>query len=145
MKEGPELLPTEYANIFSDLPDRPVQKVSALQHYRLVHESLENASVTPFPESDPIALPGIKYVKIFEYVKGAQIPGAGIIELPVVTNTGRTFTYRQESVNGRFIVPYPTGESPYDVRATAEYHVVGTSRYIAVTEDDITAGRQVTG
>jgi len=145
MKEGPELLPTEYANIFSDLPDRPVQKVSALQHYRLVHESLENASVTPFPESDPITLPGIKYVKIFEYVKGAQIPGAGIIELPVVTNAGRTFTYRQESVNGMFIVPYPTGGSPYDVRATAEYHVVGTSRYIAVTEDDITEGRQVTG
>jgi len=145
MKEGPELLPTEYANIFSDIPDRPVQQVSALQHYRLVHESLENASVTPFPESDPITLPGIKYVKIFEYVRGAQIPGEGIIELPVVTNTGRTFVYRQESENGMFVVPYPTGGSPYDVRATADYHIAGTSRYIAVTEDDITGGRRVTG
>jgi dolichyl-diphosphooligosaccharide--protein glycosyltransferase len=145
MKEGEELLPTEYANIFSDLPDRPVQQVPALQHYRLVHESMENASVTPFPESDPITLPGIKYVKIFEYVKGAQIPGEGSIELPVVTNTGRTFVYRQESENGMFIVPYPTGGSPYDVRATADYHIAGTSRYIAVTEDDITQGRRVTG
>ena len=130
---------------FQIFPNRPVQKVPALQHYRLVHESMENASVTPFPESDPITLPGIKYVKIFEFVKGAQIPGDGIIELPVVTNTGRTFIYRQESENGMFIVPYPTGGSPYDVRATAEYHIVGTSRYIAVTENDVTEGRQVTG
>ena len=145
MKEGPELLPTEYANIFSDLPDRPVQQVPALQHYRLVHESMENASVTPFPESDFITLPGIKYVKIFEYVRGAQIPGEGIIELPVVTNTGRTFVYRQESVQGMFTVPYPTGESPYDVHATGDYHIAGTSRYITVTEDDITGGRRVTG
>jgi oligosaccharyl transferase (archaeosortase A-associated) len=145
MKEGPELLPTEYANIFSDLPDRPVQHVPALQHYRLVHESMENASVTPFPESDPITLPGIKYVKIFEFVKGAQIPGEGIIELPVATNTGRTFVYRQESQNGMFIVPYPTRGSRYDVRATGEYHIVGTSRYLPVTEDDITKGNQVNG
>ncbi len=143
MKEGPELLPTVYANIFSDLPDRTVQQVPALQHYRLVYESLENASVTPFPESDPITLPGIKYVKIFEYVKGAQIPGEGVIELPVVTNTGRTFVYRQESENGMFIVPYPTTGSHYDVHAIAQYHIVGMSRYIAVTENDVTEGRQV--
>jgi len=145
VKEGPELLPTQYANIFSDLPNIPVQKVPALQHYRLVHESMENASVIPFPESDPVILPGIKYVKIFEFVKGAQIPGEGIIELPVVTNTGRTFVYRQESENGMFIVPYPTKGSPYDVRATAEYHVMGTSRYISVTENDVTEGNQVMG
>jgi len=145
MKEGEELQPTEYANIFSDLPDRPVQQIPALQHYRLIHESLDNATVTPFPESDPITLPGIKYVKIFEYVKGAQIPGDGIIELPVVTNTGRTFVYRQASENGMFTVPYPTGGSLYNVRATAEYHIAGTSRYIAVTEDDITEGTRVTG
>jgi len=145
MKEGPELLPTQYANVFSDLPNMPLQKVPALKHYRLVYESMENASVTPFPESMPITLPGIKNVKIFEFVKGAQIPGEGIIELPVVTNTGRTFVYRQESENGIFIVPYPTQGSPYDVRAAAEYHIVGTSRYIAVMENDVTEGNQVIG
>ncbi|MCK9593492.1 MAG: oligosaccharyl transferase, archaeosortase A system-associated [Methanoregula sp.] len=144
-KEGPELLPTQYANIFSDLPNLPVQKVPALQHYRLVHESMENASVIPFPESDPVILSGIKYVKIFEFVKGAQIHGEGIIELPVVTNTGRTFVYRQESENGMFIVPYPTRGSLYGVRAVAEYHIVGSSRYITVTENDVTKGNRIAG
>jgi len=145
MSEGPELLPTAYANVFSDIPDGPVRKVPALQHYRLVYESKEDASVTPFPESDPFTLQDIKYVKIFEFVRGAQIAGEGIIELPVVTNTGRTFVYRQESANGMFIVPYPTGGSPYEVRATAAYHIVGTSRYITVTEDDINEGRRIAG
>ena len=145
MKEGSELLPKKYANVFSDLPNEPVQKVPALHHYRLVHESMENESVIPFPESDPITLPDIKYVKIFEFVKGAQIPGKGIIELQVVTNTGRTFVYRQESENDMFIVPYPTKGSPYDVRAAAEYHIVGTSRYIEVTENDVKVGNQVIG
>jgi dolichyl-diphosphooligosaccharide--protein glycosyltransferase len=106
---------------------------------------MEDASVTPFPESDPYTLPDIKYVKIFEFVRGAQIAGEGIIELPVVTNTGRTFVYRQESANGLFIVPYPTGGSTYGVRATADYHIVGTSRYITVTEDDVTEGRRIAG
>ena len=145
IQEGPELLPTRYADIFSDFPDRPIQQVPALRHYRLVHESMENASVTPFPESDPITLPDIKYVKIFEFVKGAQISGDGIIELPVVTNTGRTFVYRQESENGEFVVPYSTEGTRYDVRATGKYHIAGTSRYITVTEDDITQGNRVTG
>jgi dolichyl-diphosphooligosaccharide--protein glycosyltransferase len=145
MKEGPELLPTQYANIFSDLPNMTVQKVPALHHYRLVHESAENASVTPFPESDPVTLSGIKYVKIFEFVRGAKISGEGVIELPVVTNTGRIFVYRQESENGTFIVPYPTTGGPYDVHATAQYHIMGTSRYITVTENDITEGREVAG
>jgi len=143
MKEGPELLPTKYADIFSDLPNMTVQTVPALQHYRLVHESPENASVMPFPESDSIPLPGIKYVKIFEFVKGAQISGEGMIELPVVTNTGRIFVYRQESENGTFIVPYPTTGSLYEVHATGEYHIVGTSRYITVTENDIKEGNGV--
>jgi len=145
IKEGPELLPTRYANVYSDLPNRTVQVLPALHHYRLVHESPDDASVKSFPESDPITLPDIKYVKIFEFVKGAQISGEGIIELPVITNTGRTFIYRQESENGLFVVPYPTSGSPYDVRATAEYHIVGTSRYITVTENDVIAGNRVTG
>ena len=66
----------------------------------------------PFPESEPFTLTGIKMVKIFEYVNGARIPGEGTIEIPLVTNTRRTFTYRQDSTDGRFIVPYSTTGNP---------------------------------
>jgi len=145
VSEGKDLTPGNYANIFSDLPNQTVQEIPALKHYRLIHESPNNASVKIFPESDTIALPDIKYVKIFEYVKGAHISGDGIIELPLVTNTGRTFVYQQGSETGKFVVPYSTQDSPYDVRATGPYHIVGTSRYITVTEKDVTGGNRVSG
>jgi dolichyl-diphosphooligosaccharide--protein glycosyltransferase len=120
-------------------------EISALKHYRLIHESPNNASVKIFPESDIMTLSGIKYVKIFEYVKGAHISGDGVIELPLVTNTGRTFVYQQESENGEYVVPYSTLGNQYDVRATGQYHIVGTTRYIAVTEKDVTEGNHVSG
>jgi dolichyl-diphosphooligosaccharide--protein glycosyltransferase len=120
-----------------------VQKVPALRQYRLIHESEQNASATLFPESGPVGLPGIKMVKIFEYVKGAHISGTGIIELPIVTNTGRTFVYRQESSGGEFVVPYSTQGNPYEVRTTGLYHITGTNRYFAVTEDEVTSGKTV--
>ena len=84
-------------------------------------------------------------VKVFEYVTGARIPGEGTIELPLVTNTGRAFTYRQESVEGTFIVPYSTTGNPYEVRATGMYHLAGTDKYFTVTEDDVKNGKTVTG
>ncbi|MEI7857810.1 MAG: oligosaccharyl transferase, archaeosortase A system-associated, partial [Methanomicrobiales archaeon] len=83
--------------------------------------------------------------KIFEYVNGAHIAGDGIIEVPIVTNTGRTFIYRQESVNGEFVVPYSTTGNHYEVRATGPYHITGTSRHISVTEDDVMTGNLVKG
>ena len=143
--EGAELLPTTYAAIYSSLPDKPVAKVPALVHFRLVHESADDAPVTPFPESVSTILPGIRTVKIFEYVPGARIPGNGIIELPVVTNTGRTFTYRQESNGGEFIVPYSTEGNGTGVRATGPYHLAGTNRYFTVTENDVVGGKTVAG
>jgi dolichyl-diphosphooligosaccharide--protein glycosyltransferase len=126
VQEGLEIEPGRYANIFSDLPNRTLQSIPALKHYRLIHESPNDASVKIFPESDTVTLSEIKYVKIFEYVKGAHIPGEGIIEVTLVTNMGRTFVYQQESENGEFVVPYSTQENPYDVRATGQYHIVGT-------------------
>jgi len=90
-------------------------------------------------------LSDIKYVKIFEYVKGAHITGNGIIEVPLITNTGRTFVYRQESENGEFIVPYSTQGNCYEVHETGQYHIFGTSRYIAVMENDVLEGKQVSG
>ena len=145
VKEGISLTPGRYADMFSDLPNRTIQQIAALKHYRLIHESPDDASVKIFPESDTITLQDIKYIKIFEYVKGAHIQGNGIIELPVVTNTGRTFVYRQESENGEFIVPYSTQGNPYEVRAIGQYHIVGTSQYITVTEKDVTEETRVPG
>jgi dolichyl-diphosphooligosaccharide--protein glycosyltransferase len=143
IEEGPELLPTSYANIYSDMPNEPLRTVPALAHYRLVHESPEDASVVPFPESEPFTLSGIKMVKIFEYVEGAHIAGEGTIELPVVTNTGRTFIYRQESAGGEFIVPYSTQGNTYNVRATGPYHIIGTSRTFEVSEEAVVEGQAV--
>ncbi|MDD1730094.1 MAG: oligosaccharyl transferase, archaeosortase A system-associated [Methanospirillum sp.] len=113
----------------------PVSKVPALQHYRLVHESPTRAS----PES----LPDIRYVKIFEYVPGAVIHGEGVIEIPVTTNTGRNFVYRQESTNGTFTVPYPTNAKIGDVTTTGPYKIVSTGKEYQVTDDQIQAGSVV--
>jgi len=113
----------------------PVDTVPALQHYRLVHESPDNVF-----SSDNV---DVRYVKIFEYVKGAHIKGEGIIEVPVVTNTGRAFTYRQASVNGEFIVPYSTTGNPYDVKTTGKYTISGTGKQFEVPESAILEGSTV--
>ncbi len=113
----------------------PVDTVPALRHYRLVHESPTNVFEAKIPD--------IKYVKVFEYVKGARIKGEGIIEVPIITNTGRTFTYRQQSVNGEFIVPYPTTGTTYDVKTAGNYRIVGTDKHYAVPEDAVENGLAV--
>ena len=115
---------------------RPIDTVPALQHYRLVHESPTNV----FDAKTGV---DVKYVKIFEYVKGAHIKGDGIIEVPVITNTGRTFTYRQASANGEFIVPYPTTDNPYGVRTTGKYTITGTGKQLEVPESAVSGGLAV--
>ena len=85
----------------------------------------------------------MRYVKVFEYVPGARIKGEGVIESPVVTNTGRQFTWRAASVNGEFIVPYSTEGNPYDVRATGKYRIAGTGREYSVSEDAVMRGVQI--
>ena len=112
----------------------PVEPVPALQHYRLVHESPSNV----FTDGADI-----KYVKIFEYVKGAKIKGDGFIEIPVRANTGRTFVYKQESIHGEFIVPYSTSNNPYDVVPIGLYHIMGTEKYYNVTENAVMNGLSV--
>jgi dolichyl-diphosphooligosaccharide--protein glycosyltransferase len=141
--EGAELRPATYAALYSSLPDKPLQAVPALRQFRLIHESEHNATATLFPESDPVSLPGIRVVKIFESVKGARMSGTGIIELPLVTNTGRAFTYRQESHDGEFVLPYSTLGNPYEVQATGPYHIAGTSRFINVTEQEVIGGMEI--
>ncbi|WP_440951290.1 oligosaccharyl transferase, archaeosortase A system-associated [Methanosphaerula subterraneus] len=119
----------------------PAEQVTALQHYRLVHESPSNGAQSLMGAQEGI--PDIKYVKVFEYVKGAHIKGDGVIEVPVVTNTGRTYTYRQQSVNGEFIVPYATSGNPYEVKTTGSYRIVGTGQSFDVTESAIQTGATV--
>nr|WP_319539782.1 oligosaccharyl transferase, archaeosortase A system-associated [uncultured Methanospirillum sp.] len=113
----------------------PVSTVPALQHYRLVHESPTRAS--------PEGLPDVRYVKVFEYVPGAVIHGEGIIEIPVKTNTGRTFVYKQESVNGTFTVPYPTNTKVGDVTTQGPYRISSTGKEYQVTDDQILSGSVV--
>lgn len=76
-------------------------------------------------------------MKVFEYVNGAEIRGEGVIEVPVVTNTGREFVYRQASENGRFVVPYSTVGNPYDVKTAGNYRIVGGTEEFTVTEEAV--------
>jgi len=96
------------AEVVSQTPAVTSAPLEALGHYRLVHES--QSSVTSN---------GQKYVKIFEHVPGATITGQAspgsevVISVPIATNRGRNFEYRQSTVadsNGSFslVVPYST-------------------------------------
>lgn len=115
---------------------RPIETVPALQHYRLVHESPTNV----FDAKTGV---DVRYVKVFEYVKGAHIRGEGIIEVPVITDNGRKFTYRQESVKGEFIVPFSTTGNPYGVKTTGQYTIAGTGKKYEVPESAVTEGLTV--
>ena len=115
----------------------PSTDVPALQHFRLVYESttyVAGGYYTGVNEG------GTAYVKTFEYVPGAVIKGEGTIEVKVITNNGRTFTYRQESVDGQFVVPYPTSGSTYDVKTTGLYTIIETGQTFAVSEDAVLDG-----
>jgi dolichyl-phosphooligosaccharide-protein glycotransferase len=121
-----------HAEALSPVITFPIETVPALRHYRLVHESPSNVF-----NSNTI---DVKYVKVFEYVKGAHIKGEGIIEVPVTTNTGRNFIYRQMSLNGEFIVPYSTTGNPYGVKTTGKYRVISTGKEYDVPESAIMQG-----
>lgn len=110
-------------------PNQPVETVPALGHYRLVHESPSNAGGI-----------AVKYVKVFEYVEGARLRGEGTIEVPVVTNTGRAFTWRATAVNGEFVLPYATGGSTAGVRTTGPYRLISTGRSVEVSEAAVQSG-----
>jgi len=121
-----------HATVLSPAFIFPVDTVPALRHYRLVHESPTNVFAAKTPD--------LKYVKVFEYVQGAHIRGEGIIEIALVSNSGRPFTYRQQSINGEFIVPYSTSQNPYGVKAFGKYRISGTSREFDVPENAVMQG-----
>jgi oligosaccharyl transferase (archaeosortase A-associated) len=121
-----------HADALSPAITLPIETVPALRHYRLVHESPSNVFNSNTAD--------MKYVKVFEYVKGAHIKGEGIIEVPVISNTGRNFTYRQMSLNGEFIVPYSTTGNQYGVKTTGKYRVITTGKEYNVPESAIMQG-----
>ncbi|MCQ1539542.1 oligosaccharyl transferase, archaeosortase A system-associated [Methanocalculus taiwanensis] len=110
-------------------------ELDALQRFRLVYESQQNV------------LSGggdIRYVKIFEFVPGAILSGEGTIEVPIETNTGRTFMYRQKSRNGVFVLPYPNEAGPDDVvLTTAPYRIVETGQQVVVPYRAVMEGLRI--
>ncbi len=110
----------------------PIEPVPALRHYRLVHESPTNVFNSNTTD--------VKYVKVFEYVQGAHIKGEGIIQVPVITDTGRTFTYQQASINGEFIVPYSTTGNSYGVKTTGKYRILSSGKEYDVPESAVMQG-----
>jgi dolichyl-diphosphooligosaccharide--protein glycosyltransferase len=112
---------------------QPTTTLTALNHYRLVHESPSNVLSGQ-------GAPDLNYVKVFEYVPGARIRGEGMIELPVVSNTGRQYVWRAASENGEFIVPYSTEGNPYEVKAAGKYRITGTGREVSVSEQAVMSG-----
>ncbi len=123
------------ATALSGFIDQPVDVVPALRHFRIVYESPTNARQSGYPE--------MKAVKIFEIVEGARIRGEGIIELPLETIQGRQFTYRQQSSNGEFVVPYATGDTGKGVRALGPYRIAGSGVTFEVREEDVLQGRLI--
>jgi oligosaccharyl transferase (archaeosortase A-associated) len=138
------------AEVVSQSPVMTSVPLEALGHYRLVHES--ESSVTSNDQ---------KYVKIFEHVPGATITGTAspgtevVISVPITTNRGRNFLYKQSNVvdsDGRFslVVPYST-EGPatwstnFDTGPLGPYTLrVGSVQYdVRVPEGAVIAGSSI--
>ncbi|KKH47438.1 oligosaccharyl transferase, archaeosortase A system-associated [Methanosarcina sp. 1.H.A.2.2] len=141
---------------------------NGMKQYRLVHESWVGQSDEAgykqvynslFGGSIPEVDTG--YVKIFEYVKGAQITGTASpnetvkISTTILTGQGRTFDYSQSTTSdseGRyeFTVPYSTegpisGETQFDTSPASAYVVSygGTTKEVRVSEEAVLTGKEV--
>jgi len=121
------------AAVVSTMTIQSTEAQPALRHYRLVHESPTNVYGGQ-------AQVDLRYVKVFEYVPGARIRGEGMIELPVITNTGRQFVWKAASENGEFILPYSTEGNPYEVKAAGKYRIIATGREVSVSEQAVMSG-----
>ena len=117
-------------------------------HYRLVYESPTTAGTLGDGTE-------IKYVKIFEIVKGAKIKGKAppnamlALYLPIVSNQGREYTILKQTQsdaegNYEFIVSI-SQDGPYGVRPTDLYTITdGVSTWqAAVSEQDVLNGGEV--
>ncbi len=153
----------------------------SLSRYRLVHESVAGNTAEHgyrqiynlYTQMDPdfydnypdlprsVVEMNTGYVKIFEYVKGAQITATAppnstaTLSIPIRTNQGRTFEYTQTATatpdgTVTFIVPYSTdgaieGGTQFDTMPSDMYTVTiaGTSHQVSVAERDVLDGGTV--
>ncbi len=118
---------------------------SASGHYRLLYES--NTTVTKDPD--------VKYVKVFEYVKGVKVtgkaePGETVYgATTLVSNEGRKFDYYNSAVAGEdgtynLTLAYSTENSDLSTHAILPYTIIGkkslSSKQIDVTESAVQTG-----
>ncbi|QLC50639.1 oligosaccharyl transferase, archaeosortase A system-associated [Methanolobus zinderi] len=139
---------------------------TGLQQYRMVHESPIGNTQEPGYKNVYNVLYGgslaeinTGYVKIFEYVEGAQVTGTApegetvTISSTIRTSQGRTFIYSQsETSDGTysFTVPYSTegpisGETQFDTAPTGPYTISygGTQEEVSVSETDVLEGNVI--
>ncbi len=140
-----------------------------LKRYRLVHESSRNPyndeqwykNIFNLLYGGNIPVENSGMVKVFEFVKGANIRGRAppdtqvTLTTTIKTNIGRTFQYSQTttSSNGTyaFTVPYSTlgaihGETQFDTMPAEPYTITAgnISKQIDITEKDVLEGNTVT-
>ncbi|WP_321419749.1 oligosaccharyl transferase, archaeosortase A system-associated [uncultured Methanomethylovorans sp.] len=118
---------------------------SASGHYRLLYES--NTTVTKDPD--------VKYVKVFEYVKGVKVtgkaePGETVYgATTLISNEGRKFDYYNSAVAGEdgtynLVLAYSTENSDLSTHAILPYTIIGkkslSSKQINVTDSAVQTG-----
>ncbi|MEL4306289.1 oligosaccharyl transferase, archaeosortase A system-associated [Methanococcoides sp. LMO-2] len=137
-----------------------------MEEYRMVHESpAGNSAETGYKNvynalfEGNIPLENTGYVKIFEYVEGAQIVGEApegedvTISVTILTNIGRTFVYSQSTVSDgtySFTVPYSTlgpieGETQFDTMPVGPYKISygNVQEEVDVDERDVLDGNVI--
>lgn len=118
------------AIIVSENPNIPACELEALENFRLIYESPTTVGGS---DTNPM-----KYVKIFERVNGCVLNlQPGFIEIPIKTNTGRTFSYIQKSDDGIYVLPYSTIGCKYETCPAGKYHLVGTDIYFDIMEEQL--------
>ena len=141
---------------------------NGLKQYRMVHETeayqtdeVGYKQVYNYFYGGKLSEVDTGYVKIFEYVKGANITGTSSpnetvnINTTILTNQGRTFGYSQSTTadsQGRyeFTVPYSTdgpstGETKFDTAPSGPYVVSygDTTKEVKVSEEAVLKGEEV--
>lgn len=124
-------------------------ETEAIGNFRLVFESERE-------NGEPYLPPGVKFVKLFERVKGARIRGRATPGLPVnvsirmMTNFDRFFDYvslARADAKGNFVVtvPYASSGTTYPVRAVSPYLAMTEKEaaFFQVTEKDIMEGNEI--
>ncbi|AKB50005.1 Oligosaccharyl transferase [Methanosarcina barkeri str. Wiesmoor] len=141
---------------------------NGLKQYRMVHETeayqtdeVGYKQIYNYFYGGKLSEVNTGYVKIFEYVKGANITGTASpnetvnINTTILTDQGRTFEYSQSTTTdsqGRyeFTVPYSTdgpitGETQFDTAPSGPYVLSygDTTKEVKVSEEAVLKGEQI--